>query len=264
MKKIFVITLVLLFILTFMGCEKEDNSSLASAGNAQVSEEEQLSEKDKELKAEIAKYSDTTVDFRYNKNVTIQGNSYDIVFEQFSTKENPKKIIYKNDLGDTFGYDIKTGKLCDITLESNIVEKTSDSIDIETAQKIALEYFPDDCNVNEYTVTESTEVENGYAIWYTRYIGKYMTTDAFRTQIGFDGSIIHINDSTDVFDGKNLDFDEDFITAKVEEYVNAHEGVKIGNTIILVDNGRVCIDCVCEYLYDDVSISKHHTNIPLE
>lgn len=223
-----------------------------------------LTEEDKFLKAEIAKHGSTTVDFRHGKQVTIQGKKYDIAFEKFNTKINPSKIVYTSDKGDSFEYDIKTGELCNVTIKSNIVEKTNESIDMATAHKIALEYFPNDCDINEYTNTKLIESKDGYAIWYTKYIGQYMTTDAFCVKVGFDGSLVYINDATNVFDGKTIDFNEDFVTAKIQDFLNQKEGLEISNAVILVEDDVVCVDCSCNYISGDSSTSAFHVSIPLE
>lgn len=225
---------------------------------------EVLTEKDKLVKSEISKYSDTMIDFRYNKKEIIQDKSYNITFSKFSSNYNPSKVIYKNDLGNSFEYDINTGKLCNVTIKTNIVNKTTDSIDMDTAHKIALEHFPDDCDISEYTNDVRKERENGYVFWYTRYIGKYMTTDAFRIQIGFDGSIIDINDATDVFDGKALDFDEKFVSSKIQKHVSEKENVSIESVIILVSDEKICADCSCKQTLTNNEVSTYHINIPLE
>ncbi len=223
-----------------------------------------LTEDDNILKTEISKYSNTTVDFRYNKQENIQGKGYDISFSGFSSNYNPTKVVYKNDVGDEFEYDIETGKLCNITLESNVVEKNVDSIDIEAAQKIALEYFPKGCNINEYTNDLCVESKDGYAVWYTRFIGKYITTDAFRIKIGFDGSIVYINDATDVFEGKNINFDESYVDAKIAEYINGEENLELESVVILEDNGQICACCSFSQTFSSGAISAYNINIPIK
>ena len=226
--------------------------------------ESELTVEDKTLQAEIAKYSESTVDFRAKKQETIHGKSYDIFFDKFNAKDNPNKIVYKNEYGDSFEYDIETGKLCNITLVSNVVKKTVDSIDIKVAHKIALEYFPKDCNINEYTNDMSRECDDGYIFYYTRYVGKYMTTDAFRIVIGFDGSIVDINDATDVFEDKNINFDESYVDAKIAEYTQGKEGLELGIVVILQNEGKICADCSFEQTLSNGAVSAYHISIPLE
>ena len=223
-----------------------------------------LTDDDKKVKAKIAEYSDTVVDFRQKKQENIQGKNYDISFVKFNSNEDPNKIIYENSLGDSFEYDIETGKLCNITLESNVVEKTVDSIDIDAAHKIALEYFPKDCNINEYTNDMSRECDDGYIFYYTRYVGKYMTTDAFRIVIGFDGSIVDINDATDVFEGKNINFDESYVDEKIAEYTQGKDDLELGMVVILQNEGKICADCSFEQSLSNGAVSAYRLTIPLE
>lgn len=224
---------------------------------------EGLPEEDKAVKTQIAKYSDTKIDFRKNMQEKLQDKTYDISFVELNDDTNPDKVVYANDLGDEFEYDIETGKLYYATVGSNIVEKTTDSIDIKTANKIALGFFPKDCNINEYK-NYSREKEDGYYFCYTRHIGQYMTTDAFSITIGFDGSVVHFKDSTDEFDGIDINFDDDFIDAKVQEFLNGKENIQVVPDIILVSEGKLCMYCSCKEKLSAGDVYEYITKIPLE
>lgn len=204
---------------------------------------EGLSTEDKALKTKIAKYSDTKVDFRHNKQEIVQGKAYDISFLELNDETDPSKVIYGNNSGDEFEYDIETGKLYYATIDSNVVEKTDDSIDIEAAHKIALSFFPEDCDIKEYDDYSSREGNNGYYFCYTRYIGQYMTTDSFSITIGFDGSVVNVRDSTDEFDGKNIDFDEEFVNSKIQEFAKEKGIAQIQGDVILVSEGKTRVSC---------------------
>ena len=233
------------------------------ADNTSTIIESELTVEDKALQTQIAKYSNTKVDFRYNKQQKIQDETYDISFIKLNDETNPDKVVYANEHDDEFEYDIKTGKLYYATIGSNIVEKTTDSIDIKTANKIALDFFPNDCNINEYK-NYSRENENGYYFCYTRYIGQYLTTDSFSITIGFDGSVVHFKDSTDEFDGIDISFDDDFIAAKVQEFLNEKENIEVVPDIILVSDGELCIYCSCEEKLSTGAVYEYITKISLE
>lgn len=203
-----------------------------------------LSEEDKELKTKIAEISDTKVDFRHNKQETFENETYDVSFKEFNSENSEiREIIYANDLGDEFKYDIKTGKLCEARIISKVVEKNDNSIDVETAHKIALEYFPKNIDVSQYTQIASKEMEKGYFFWYRRYIGKYETMDGFSVTVGYDGAIVTYHDTTDCIDWKKLDIDEDYIDSKIQEYASENGITEITGDYISTHQGKVCVWC---------------------
>ena len=209
-----------------------------------------LSAEDKAVKTEIAKYSDTKIDFRKNMQKKIQDETYDISFIKVN-EYNSDKVIYENDLGDEFEFDVKTGKLCEAVINSNRVSKSEDSIDIDTAHKIALKLLPEDVNIDEYTQYAYRQTSKGYFFWYQRYIGKYRTTDSFSATIGFDGSLVDLSDSTHEFVGKNIDFDEEYITSKIDEYFKNYEKISIDydNATVMINEGEICVNVG----YDDIN-----------
>lgn len=225
-----------------------------------------LTEEDKALQAEIAKYSDTKVDFRYNKQEKVQDKIFDISFSEFNSFSKPRRAIYKNDLDDEFEYDIATGKLIHMTLNSNITKKTNDSIDIDSAQKLALTFFPKVRNIDDYERYICVETSSGYAFWYRKNIGKYAIDDEFRIEIGFDGAVIYISDLTEVFAGKSLDFDEKFLDSKIEAFAKENDAVNIDyeHATITLRDGKLCLRFAYEIVTDGGAKSGFITEIPLE
>lgn len=181
---------------------------------------EKLSSEDVELRKEIGKYDDNAADFKTNSVEKVGSNIHDIRFLEVDAVSNYENVIYKNDKNDIFKYDIKTGELRYALIESAIVQKTKDSIDIDVAQKIAEEYVSKKCNIKEYTIDLSQETSEGFEFSYRRYIGCYKTADVFAVNISFLGDITYIIDNTHIF--KNIDIskfqvEEDLINSKILE-----------------------------------------------
>ncbi len=272
------IALILIFILTLgvllAGCKETEPVDESSSVIEQVvveeskteepPETETLSAQDKAVKAEIAKYTQNAADFRYKKQEKIGNKTFNISFTELDSAADYKKVIYKNDLGDEFSYYVDTGELRYGVMTSAITEKTSQSINIETARKISDDYAAAQCNLDEYTMDESKEIDSGYWFCYTRYIGGYKTRDAFRIQIGFDGSIVYVNNNTGIFEGKNLNFTKEFIDAKINEALGDKENIERGSTSINLHDDKVCV--VCSYIRTDEFGGKSGVNeiIPLE
>ena len=206
--------------------------------------QQDLTEQDIELKTQIAKISDTKVDFRHYKQETFENKKYDISFKEFNSEDSAvRKVVYTNDLGDEFKYDIETGNLVEADIDSNIVVKTADSIDIDTAHKIMLEHLPKDCDINKYTCSTYKEKDNGYRFSYTRYIGKYFTSESFNMTIAYNGAIIDFWDSTNSINWKNLEIDEEYIDTKIQEYARQNGITKIKGYDVCMYQGKVCVWC---------------------
>lgn len=258
-----ILTLFLLFALTGCNGTAADNSSPKEILQP-------LTEEDKALQAEIAKHSNTKVDFRYNRQEKLGDVTYNMSFLEIKSIGNG--VIYTNELGDEFKYDIDTGEIVNVVLDSNVVTKTESSIDIDTAHKIALEYFPKDKDINEYKQSIYKEDEDGYVIWYTRYIGKYQTTDAFRIKLSFEGKPIYITYATKLTNAiklstnKKLNFDEEFITSKIKNYEEGKgiTNVDYDNAIVLTKDGNFYVSVAYEIVTDSGTKSCFVTDIPLE
>lgn len=82
--------------------------------------------------------------------------------------------------------------------------------------------------------------------------------------IGFDGSIVDLSDSTHIFNGKDIDFDEKYITEKIDELVK-EKGVENidydGATILLNEKGKISAYVNYEIVHDKYvgSYSKYVT-----
>ena len=237
------------------------------ASNSLISEEKlaDLTEEDKVVKKEIAKYSDTKIDFRKNMQEEILGKKHEIEFVEIN-KYNTEKVVCKNDLGDEFEYNIETGKLCEAIIKSNVVKETDNSIDIDEAYKIAMKLLPDDVNLNEYTKDSYCQTGNGFYFRYVRCFGKYASTDSFSAIISFEGSVVSLNDNTDEFRGKDIDFSERYITEKIDEFAKENNAVNIryDYATVLVEKGKLCVDISYDIEYKDGTTGRCATPIELE
>ena len=236
------------------------NDSIIPEGNLQ-----NLSEEDKAVKLEIAKYSNTKVDFRKNMQTKILDKTYETSFVGINEYNN-QKVVYTNKAGDEFEYNIETGKMCEATIYSNVVKNTNDSIDIDEAYKIAMKLLPDKVDLDEYTQYAYRETNKGYFFWYIRYFGKYSSTDSFSATIGFDGSIVSLSDSTHIFNGRDIGFDENYITAKIDEFAKEEGAVNIryDYATVLMDRGKLCVDIVYDIEHTDGTFERCSTPVELE
>lgn len=257
------ITIIIIGIIVVSICA---TVGIVYASNYIINEEkfQNLSAEDKAVKTEIAKYSDTEVDFRKNMQTKILDETYETSFVGLN-EYNTQKVVYTNEDGDEFEFDIETGKLCEAVISSNRVSKSEDSIDIDAAYKIALELLPEDVNIDEYTQYAYCQTSKGYFFWYIRYFGKYRSTDSFSATIGFDGSVVDLSDSTHIFNGKDIDFDEKYITEKIDEAVKekAQNIDYDGATILLNEKGKISAIVNCKIVRDKY-VESYSTYIELE
>ncbi len=210
---------------------QENSTSLS----IETSKTEILSDEDKMVKVEIAKYIDTDIDFKFIKKEKVNGKEFHLTFSEIeNVLENHEKIIYKNDLGDTFKFDAKNGKLCEFIIDSFVTEKNDKSIDKNSAQKIAVEYATTKYDIDDYKVYSYKETTKGYNFIYTKYIGGYPSSDKFSVKVGYDGNIVYANDFTDTFYGKELNYSKEFIDAKIKEATD--------ETKVDWDSVRICIE----------------------
>ena len=247
--------LIILFLLIACLCT---GAVVAKTIYPNISQKD-LTQEDIVLKTKISEISDTKVDFRHNKQEILENKTYNLSFKEFNSKNSAiRQVVYTNDVGDEFKYSIETGVLTEANIDSNIVEKTSGSIDIDTAHKIMLEHFPENCAVEDYKQLSYVEREKGYFFWYKRYIGKYETMDGFSMTIGFDGAIITLHDTTNDIDWEELDIDEEYIDAKIQKYASENGITEITGDYVYLYQGKLCIECE----YGDKYTS--FTAIPLE
>lgn len=259
---------IIMIIISIIAVSVCATVGIAYANDGIILEEklQNLSEEDKAVKTEIAKYSDTEVDFRKNMQTKILDETYETSFVGLN-EYNTQKVVYTNENGDEFEYDVETGKLCEAVISSNRVSKSEDSIDIDTAHKIALKLLPEDVNIDEYTQYAYRQTSKGYFFWYIRYFGKYRSTDSFSATIGFDGSVVDLSDSTHEFSDKNINFDEEYITLKIDEFVkeNGADSVDFDHATVLMSNGKVCVSVGYEYINEEgIVTASLVSDIPLE
>ena len=187
--------------------------------STEISNGDFISAEDKAVKSEISKYVDTKVDFRLNRQEMINKKTFNLTFSEIENAiENDEKVVYKNELEDIFKYDAKSGKLREAIINSVVTQKTNESIDENAAQKIAIEYAKTKYETDAYKLYSCKETTKGHNYIYTRYIGGYPSSDKFSIKVGYDGNIVYVNDFTDTFDGKELNYSKEFIDSKIKEH----------------------------------------------
>ena len=211
-------------------------------------EAEALTAEDKALKAEIAKISDTKVDFRANKKQSLFGKNYNLEYKQINPLFNDKgteKIDYvgKTEEGydSEFIYNLKDGKLFLASLNLPKTEKQADSISIEEAEKLARKYASEYCDLNVYSLSYIKERTNEYVFVFTKFIDGYDTEDQVDVKVDFRGNLVYLRNNTGVFDGMEFTVDETKLIAELESKLNETEQNRKNYTIkkrrIVVFNG---------------------------
>ena len=224
--------------------QTNEESKTTASNNAITTEKIENIKKFKDdaaVKAEIEKYVDTDVDFKLNKQETINGKAFNITFSEFNNiVTNREKAIYKNDLGDSFEFDAKSGRLCTAVINSLVTPKTDESVTEDEAKTIAIEYAKTRCDIDKYSIESYKESEKGHGFVYTRYIGGYPSSDKFSIRVGYDGNIVFLNDNTTIFEGDNLNFEKSFIDSKIKEY---SDEAKVDWESIWIEKseGKICV-----------------------
>ena len=168
MKKIFLLHILTIILITVLiGCNKTEKNEYSSTIESLTVEEiykaetndkntiigtlpEVLTTEDKVVKTEIAKFSDTTVDFRKNRQETVQNKTFNICFSGVNEIQGKKEVVtYKSDSNDEFLYNIDSGNLFLARINSCVEEKTDKSISIETAKKTAENYISKNIRTKE-------------------------------------------------------------------------------------------------------------------
>lgn len=257
MKKIFLLHILTIILITVLiGCNKTEKNEYSSTIESLTVEEiykaetndkntiigtlpEVLTTEDKVVKTEIAKFSDTTVDFRKNRQETVQNKTFNICFSGVNEIQGKKEVVtYKSDSNDEFLYNIDSGNLFLARINSYVEEKTDKSISIETAKKTAENYISKNSNIDELTMTLSHETSEGYLFVYTKCISKYKTNATFEIIIGFNNKIVYLRDTTDVIEELDIIIDETFIEQKKSEILSNY----IDNNAVIEDVSIVVED----------------------
>ena len=274
MKKTLVIIFTIVLCLALTGAavalggeggiiKKDEATSAAETGktnSAQKTDEntisaitpETLSAEDKALKAEIAKISDTKVDFRANKNQKFIDKEYKLKCVGLGARiggtllENTEssRITYALDNENYFVYDVNSGNLVTASIKSNAMNKTDSSITESQAENVAKKYLTENFNAEEYTLDKIYCNEQfGYFIYYSKHICGYKTSDSITLRVDFNGDIFYINVSTGMFDEFKIEsIDETKLLEALEAKIGKDIEYTIGNQRIVVEDGKVMME----------------------
>ena len=209
---------------------KKDNPSQKSEESTEsivIEETETLSAEDKALKAEIAKISDTKVDFRVNKIQKLENENYNLTYKEIDpifTEKGEEKLVYTGKTNDgydvSFKYNVTDGKLFLAEFDLPETEKSSYSLSISEAEKIARKYAAKYCDLSSYELFSSKEIGGKYMFAYSKKISGYETDDEIILQINFNGELIFLRDNTGIFEDVNFIVDETKLVSKLERILN--------------------------------------------
>ena len=234
----------------FSQTENEAQSS-AQKQEQKTEETETLSAEDKALKAEIAKISDTKIDFRANKLQLFSGKDYNLKFLGMGaniggvTADSTinTKITYSDAGNNTFVFDLKTGELKTVVIESTARYKNSNSITEEKALQIAQDYI--NKNFNDKYILDSIicNEQIGYIINFSKHICGYPTEDSIGFTVDFDGDICFMNAATGVFDKFEIEnIDESKLIEKLEAQIGGDATYSIRNKRLSIKENTVVME----------------------
>lgn len=208
-----------------------------------------LSAEDTKVKAEIAKYSADSADFRYSRNESIAERSFDLTFEKvgYIGGDEKERITYKNNSGDEFVYDIQSGKLFFAQISSLETKKGADSIDSAAAKKVALDYADKQGATADYRETYFKENDRGYTFVFSRFVSGYRTSETIEATVGFNGEIVGVRNNTAVFEGKELSVDADSVKEKINTELERFENGVAKDMWLDVYNGKLVLNCQIGY-----------------
>lgn len=248
MRKYVAIFLTLICSMSFVGCfskdkNSEENTNLVTVKSTRAQEDNQaksevleiLSDEDKAVKAEIAKYYDTKIDFRFQKHEKFNGETYDLKFSKMgciTSSDILSNVTYKGDNGDEVSYDLETGNITMAYFRSKETSKTTNSIDIVKAESIAYDYASKKCDIKQYVIEEKEERDNGYMFSYCKYIYGYRTNDSVRVLIGFDGSVVWTTIRFYTIDENKFDVDKNWFELEIQKTKSASSNIVIESALI--------------------------------
>ena len=187
-------------------------------------ETETLSAEDKALKAEIAKISDTKVDFRVYKKQNFLNENYSLSYKEIHplfTEKGDEKLIYtgktKEGYSAKFTYNVDDGKLFAVEVDLPETEKVSNSISISEAKNIARKYATEYCDLSNYELFVSKEIDRKYMFAFSKKLSGYETDDEIILQINFNGELIFLRDNTGLFEDMNFTVDETKLISELEK-----------------------------------------------
>ena len=251
--------------------QTENEAQSSAQKEEKLEQTETLSAEDKALKAEIAKISDTKVDFRVNKIQKLENENYNLTYKEIDplfTKSEEPKLVYEgktaNGYGVTFRYNINNGKLFAATWDLPEPDEQYAAISAEKAEVIARGYAKDFCDLDIYSLCYTKEYDNSYAFVFTKYISGYVTSDQVDVEINKLGEILYLRVNTNVFDNFKIEsINEEAILDKLKAQVGENVNYTIDRQQLLVKSGVVCMEYSITINSENYSSSWLYT-IPIE
>ncbi len=222
--------------------EPTESQEADSTAKIETEEFDTLSAEDKALKAEIAKISDTKVDFRTKKQDKIGNKTYNMSYKELSKNAIMYSLPLDNGNEAEFTYYLKSGKLFQVIAPTDGYRKTEQSITLDEARKIAVNIAKQYCDTTVYQITTEEERMQFYEFIFSKKISGYNTADGIRLNLDFNGDIYILQVCTDIFKDENFVIDEATLVSKLENEINTEfpdrEGYTVDEQRISVSEGK--------------------------
>ena len=203
--------------------QTENEAQSSAQKEEKLEQTETLSAEDKALKAEIAKISDTKVDFRTQRQDKIGAKTYNATYKELVDGKYPR-IIYESKLENgetaTFEYSVNSGNLTRAYVPTGINSKSEKSVTFEEAQKMATAIASQYCDTSVYKIAKANEWSMFYEFTFARFISGYETSEGIYMLLDFDGNVNIMTVGTNIFKDKDFTVDETKMTAALEKYLN--------------------------------------------
>ncbi len=222
----------------------ETVTSQPSVSTNQVQSQKPLFPEEIAMREEIAKVSDTTIEFPYTRQIEFDGVTYSAVYNRLVESEklaNTYRAEYTTDNFDRFEYDLSTGKLMKAFLVSLVIgEKPIKTISVSEAEMIAKKFY-NELNISGYTFEYCKENSDDYLVRYaTPYYDGYPTDDCIIMTITNDGKIKSLRISDFHYDNLNLNISDEKVQAKMQDPI--YQTGEEPWAVLSCSKGKICLE----------------------
>ena len=232
--------------------EKEEEKAVEPTNSSKIEETieaEILSAEDLNVKQKINKYTTTNIDFRNSKKQVFGGKEYDLEFIDMGSNLSAgslvdtlsKRITYHDSEDNRFIYDIKTGELRTVSIKSNALNKTANSISEEKAKELVNDFMNDNYGSDKYILDSfSCNEQVGYSATYSKHICGYPTSDSIGFIVDFDGKIRFMNIATGMFDEFKIEtINEDILLKNLKSLAGENLNYTVDSKRLIVEDDVV-------------------------
>ncbi len=200
----------------------ETVTSQPSVSTNQVQSQKPLSPEEIAMREEIAKVSDTAIEFPYTRQIVFDGVTYNAVYSGLvETRQlaNKYRALYRTETLYEFEFDLSTGKLMGARLPALYMsEKPENAISSSKAETIARNFYDELDLTYGYSYQLCREGFGGYTIRYAApdYMG-YSTDDCVVIVVNYNGKITTLQISDFHYDDLGLNISDAKIQAKMQD-----------------------------------------------